>query len=114
MKANNQDWTPIQGELVLVRDEDDCSWVSRKYIATNKLGSFPYVVADEEDEEAPIAYRQMKRIEKTFTIELTEVDAGFITASMRGHLHNKDWTPVEFHCMKVIHDSIINKILTPS
>ena len=104
-----EDWTPKEGELVLVRDYDDQEWSIRKYITTTKLGKEPYIVMNDY-EDCPIAFRQMKSIEKTLTVELTEADAGFIMSAMRGHLHNQDWTPAAFHCMKGIHDSILDKI----
>ena len=60
MKANNQDWTPKEGEMVLlVRGRNIDGWLPRKYVTTTNLGQSPYIVLN-ADEEVACSYKQMK------------------------------------------------------
>ena len=104
-----KDWAPVQGELVLVRDRNIDGWLSRKYVMTINLGIRPYIVLNAE-EEAAVSYKQMKRLEKTLTVELTEEDAALIIQSMGDYLFNKSGDLSEFKRVKERHCSILDKI----
>ena len=69
-----KDWTPKEGELVLVRDRNIDGWLSRKYVMTTNLCQSPYIVLNAE-EEAAISYKQMKRIEEAYDLKLTTEEA---------------------------------------
>ena len=67
--------------MVLVRDYDHQEWDEYMYISMTTLGAYPYIVMDETGVN-PIIFRQMKRIEKTVKVELTEEEANIIDAAL--------------------------------
>jgi len=114
-----KDWTPKEGELVLVRDRNIDGWLSRKYVMTTNLCQSPYIVLNAE-EEAAISYKQMKRIEEAYDLKLTteeaydlkltNKEAYFILKSMDYYLFYEQNDEHVFINDKPIYKSILGKI----
>ena len=104
-----KDWTPKEGELVLVRDRDDQEWRIRKYVATTKLGVDPYVVMDAFT-GSPMAFKQMRRLEKDYDLKLTTKEVSFIIKSIDYYLLYEQNDEHVFINEKPIYKSILDKI----
>ena len=104
-----KNWTPKEGELVLVRDRNIDGWLSRKYVTYTNLGIRPYIVLNAEEESA-VSYKQMRRIEKAYDLKLNTKEVSFVLKSMDYYLLYEQNDEHVFINEKPIYKSIIDKI----